>query len=67
MGMNTETSLIMKIFLNGCQLIYSRLWLEYTSWFFPRFSTYSLEKFMLDAKDQSQSADLIWPNPLKIH
>ncbi len=62
MGMNTETSLIINLFLNGCQLIVSYGWntLHDLCSDFPQI--YSL----LVGKDQSQSADLSWQNPQKI-
>ncbi len=62
MGMNSETSLIMKHNLNGCKLIYSLLRLEYTSRFVPQFST-DLQSGEVDASCQiSESADLSLQN-----
>ncbi len=62
MGMNSETSLIMKHNLNWCKLIYSLLRLEYTSRFVTQFST-DLQSGEVDGSCQiSESADLSLQN-----
>ncbi len=61
MGMNTGTNpIVYPLFkLMSAYLYYIKAGIHYT--YPPDFPLiYSLEKLMLDAKDQSQSADLSW-------